>query len=86
MLLPVLKARLGTLIPARLEGGLLYTDAHLARIKARTATRSCGSLYSTDAHSSGRILLQQPRSHRLRSCQLFPRAALLQPPLPHMHL
>lgn len=39
MLLPVLAARMGSIIPGKVEGGLLYTDAHLARVKARV--RGC---------------------------------------------
>ena len=33
LLAPALAARLGALIPGRLEGGLLYTDAHVARVR-----------------------------------------------------
>lgn len=33
LLVPVLQQRLGSVIPGKLEGGLLYTDAHIARIK-----------------------------------------------------
>jgi E3 UFM1-protein ligase 1 len=33
LLVPVLQQRLGTAIPGKLEGGLLYTDAHIARIR-----------------------------------------------------
>lgn len=35
LLAPALAARLGALIPGKLEGGLLYTDAHVARIRVR---------------------------------------------------
>lgn len=38
-LLPALAARLGSIIPGKLEGGLLYTDVHLDRVKARV--RGC---------------------------------------------
>lgn len=33
LLLPVVTARLGSLIRGRLEGGLLFTPAYIARIK-----------------------------------------------------
>jgi E3 UFM1-protein ligase 1 len=33
LLAPALAARLGTLIPGKLEGGLLYTEAHVARVR-----------------------------------------------------
>jgi len=35
LLRPVLQQRLGSVIQGRLEGGLLYTDAHIARIRVR---------------------------------------------------
>lgn len=55
ILLPVLTARLGTVIPGKLAGGLLYTAAHLARVKARpcripppAAAAVCGASISPD--------------------------------------
>lgn len=33
LLVPVLQQRLGSVIPGKLDGGLLYTDAHIARIR-----------------------------------------------------
>jgi E3 UFM1-protein ligase 1 len=33
LLAPALAARLGALIPGKLEGGLLYTEAHVARVR-----------------------------------------------------
>lgn len=39
LLRPVLQQRLGSVIQGRLEGGLLYTDAHITRIRVRSEAR-----------------------------------------------
>lgn len=44
LLVPVLQQRLGSVIPGKLEGGLLYTDTHIARIRARVRGAVRGAL------------------------------------------
>lgn len=54
LLVPVLQQRLGSVIPGKLEGGLLYTDAHIARIRVRSRLKpaldsTCQQRYTISA-------------------------------------
>lgn len=79
LLLPVLASRLGTAIPGCLQGGLLYTHAHLTRIKARlpccrhACTHAlippdCQTVATIEASLAGRSLTTLSDANRKTRC------------------